>query len=74
MLRKGFSMTTAIKSKTNPATKPGKGKKRTGTPRAVQSDRKALVKSLRGSLSWVDYSVDRYLEEKYAETERENRS
>ncbi len=37
------------------------------------ANRKALVKSLRGSLAWIDYSVDQYLAEKYAEIERENR-
>ena len=38
------------------------------------AERKALVKSLRGSLSWVDYSVDQYIAEKRAEAERESRS
>lgn len=44
------------------------------SPSPTQLDRKALVKSLRGSLSWVAYSVDQYLQEKYDETERESRS
>lgn len=35
--------------------------------------RKSLVRSLRGSLSWVDYSVEQYLAEKHADAERENR-
>ena len=38
------------------------------------AERKALVRSLRGSLSWVDYSVDQFIAEKRAEVEQENRS
>lgn len=48
--------------------------KRKAVERSVPANRKELVKSLRGSLAWVDYSVDQYLAEKYAEIERENRS
>lgn len=38
----------------------------------AQTEKKALIDSLCGSLSWVDYSVDEYLREKREEVEREN--
>ncbi len=47
--------------------------KSAGMTRSASIDRKELVKSLRGSLAWIEYSVDQYLAEKYADTERENR-
>lgn len=35
---------------------------------------KDTVEAAYGCLSWVNYSVDEYLSEKHAETERENNS
>ena len=35
---------------------------------------KKAVDAAYGCLSWVDYSVDEYLREKWAETEQENNS
>ncbi len=39
---------------------------------ASLAEKKALIDSLCGSLSWVDYSVDEYLREKREEIRREN--
>lgn len=49
--------------------KKAKAPKKKSTPKA---DFKALVSSLRGSMSWLDITVDEYLREKYAETDAEN--
>lgn len=53
-------------------------KKTSGRPRKMtrqeKQEWKAVVQAAYGSLAWVDYSVDEYLREKYAETARENKS
>ena len=36
-------------------------------------ERKEMVEAFRGSMSWVNYSVDEFIAEKRAEVERENR-
>ncbi len=59
-------MTTTTNQK-----KAGKLKGR-GKP-APDTKQKALVNSLRGSLSGMKLTVDAYLREKYAETDAENR-
>ena len=51
-----------------------KSEKRTVEKRDALAEHKALVKSIRGSLAGINYSVEEYLAEKYAETDRENRS
>lgn len=58
-------MTTATKRKKAP--KPKNAAKPTADAR-----QKALVKSLRGSMSWLNITVDEYLREKHAETDAEN--
>lgn len=40
---------------------------------AARAARKAALAAARGSLAWVDYSVDDFLREKREEVERENR-
>lgn len=56
-------MTTTTKSKK--ASRPKAGPK-------VSAERKALVDSLFGSMSWMKLTVDDYLREKHAETDAEN--
>lgn len=66
-------MTTTAK-RAKRAAKPSVPRSRGNAKADDLAKRKALVKSLRGSLSWVDYSVEQYLREKYAEVERENQA
>lgn len=66
-------MTTTVKRGKSKTVKP-KSKSSDDIAAKLQRERKALIKSLRGSLSWIDYSVDQYLREKWEETDRENRS
>ena len=56
-------MTTATKNK-----KASRAKAKT----KASAERKALVDSLYGSMSWMKLTVDEYLREKHAETDAEN--
>ena len=63
-------MTTLMKKK---RTKKTPHAQATMTKQEKQELKKA-VDAAYGCLSWVDYSVDEYLREKWAETEQENNS